>query len=112
MKLITKTIISTFVGLVILAYMPLSYASCNGYSCKNTIYKIVNWDRDYVNIRLTDDELPSNCNSSLYYSLSHSHKNFKQIYAALLAAKFTNSIVSLRTVDGSDNCAISYIVVD
>jgi hypothetical protein len=103
-------ILATVVSLMFFV-PPLHATGCTETQCTNTIKTIVYMDQEHISIWLNGDELPGNCTSDRYFVLRHSHQNFKQLYAGLLTAKSLNKEVTLRTVDDSASCDISYMVL-
>jgi len=50
--------------------------------------------------------------SNTYATLQSNHPNFDKIFSVLEQSKMFGKIVQARVIEGTTNCAISYVVVD
>jgi len=105
------------VALAVVAAWTASSAAignCAPIQCSAPIQAITITD-DAVYIRLVGDTVGlTNCTaySGSYITLPKTgNPNFTSYYAAVLAAYVAKESITLRTVDGSPNCAIAYIAL-
>ena len=96
-------------------------ASCSSNSCTDEIDRIYAAPgRVYISIEdraLAGQKLSCQLVSGYYFTLLASHPSFDQIFTLLLAAKNRTTAegrnrVTIRLVDNSPICEISYVVVD
>jgi hypothetical protein len=89
-------------------------AACqSGYFCTGVIETMTITD-DSVFIRLVGGTAGlTNCTpyAQSYFSLPKSNVNYASYYSVLLAAYMAKESVTLRPVDSSTNCTISYVAV-
>jgi hypothetical protein len=112
-KTIARRIRSSRVTILLATCLtPLAaYAQCQTYICSGTIQALTIGE-SAVYVRLTGDTVGlTACTpySGSYFTLPKSHSNYESYYAAMLAAYMSKEPLSLRPVDGSPNCSISYI---
>jgi len=68
--------------------------------------------RIYIDTDGDESNLDCQLVSNRYMTLKESHQNFSEIYAALLAAQFSERNVTIRVGVGSTDCAVSYVLSD
>jgi hypothetical protein len=88
-------------------------AVCAPIMCSG-IVQTMTVSETHVYIRLAGDTVGlTNCTpySGNYFTLPKSNVNYASYYATLLAAYMAKEQVSLRSIDGSTGCTISYIAV-
>ena len=114
MKSLLPTLASKALAISVfyLASATIASAECDNIRCVGQIERLL-VGASRIGITTDGDESKLNCElSNSYISLEFEHKAFREIYAALLAAKTGNIDVNIRIVEGSDNCAISYVRID
>ncbi len=92
-----------------------SHAACGTTGCIDVLI-----DELYVNsnflvyVATNGTETAANCTplAGVYLTLDPSDSNYNAVYSLLLAAQLADRPVSIRIVDGSSNCKISYVVLD
>lgn len=95
------------------AASPAVMAQCFGYYCSGVIQSMT-ITSDVVYVRLFGDLAGlTNCTpySQVYLTLPKSDPNYSSYYATLLAAYMAKESVTLRPIDSSPNCTISYAAV-
>jgi hypothetical protein len=110
-KFQVRPVLALFGGLASSA----AFAACPaGYFCKGQIQDMTMTDTA-VYIRLVDGTTGlTNCTpySSSYFTLPRANNpNFAGYYATLLGAYLSKESVTIRPVDGSVGCTVSYIAV-
>jgi hypothetical protein len=100
--------------IAILALLPpVASSACYGYYCSATIQDM-SITNDAVYIRLTGGASGlTNCTpyQNDYITLPKSNTNYNSYYAALIAAYLGKASVTLRPINGSPNCSLSYMAV-
>ncbi len=87
--------------------------ACGSYYCTDTISMLV-VDDSGVSLQLTSGLSGlTNCtaDSGTYLRLPKTDPNYAAHYALLLAAKFTERVLSIRTIDSSPNCSVMYVYI-
>lgn len=95
-----------------------SLAKCNALSCTGRLEQ-VSISESVVHVNIQGDESALNCtlvgqsdvDDRRYLTLSKDHRLFNEVFAAFLAAKTTARAITIRIVEGSDRCQISYVVL-
>jgi hypothetical protein len=109
-----KSKIRSFLLVFFLAmFSAVANAACYAYYCNAQILTMIVTDTGVL-IRLHGDAVGlTNCTpeQGYYLTLPKSNPNYASYYAALLAAYHTKDSVTLRPVDGSTGCLISYIAI-
>jgi hypothetical protein len=88
-------------------------AACYAYYCNSQILTMIVTETAVL-IRLHGDAVGlTNCtpDQGYYITLPKSNPNYASYYAALLAAYHMKDTVTLRPVDGSTGCVISYMAI-
>lgn len=86
-------------------------AQCQTYICSGSIQAIT-VSESAVYVRLAGDTAGLTvCTlyEGTYFTLPKAHSNYSSYYAAILAAYISKEPLSLRPIDGSGNCSLSYI---
>jgi hypothetical protein len=99
-------------ALALLAAAP-AFADCFGYFCRGQIQDMtVTADAVYVRLQNGTTGL-TNCTpyAQHYFTLHRDNPNYSSFYATLMAAYMAKESVTLRPVDASANCVLSYIAV-
>lgn len=105
-------------ALFLLPNVGFAETECSSKACTGVIKSFYLRDAEFIHVRLdpvykVGKEI-SNLNCALqgdkYFTVLHTHKNYREVYSALLSAKATQSDVTLRIVEGSVGCEINYIV--
>lgn len=105
-----------YTGVAMLATLAASNAdaecgptACTGYV--DQIYVEANGD---LYVRTSGNELLANCtpNSGVFLHLPGGATKFKEIYALLLTAQAQDRQVTLRIIDSSNPCTISWASLD
>jgi hypothetical protein len=113
MKIISTLARSAQVMAGMCALVSVAHASCTPESCYAAIQKLyLNNSGIYIQLEGGYVGL-TNCTlySGVYMTLPTSNPNYNSYYAALLAKQITKEPVTIRTVDASTNCAVSYITM-
>ena len=95
--------------------MGASHAACGTTGCTDVLIDELYVNANYVVFVATSGtETAINCTpvSGTHLTLDPSDSNYNAVYSLLLAAQLADRPVSIRTVDGSANCKISYVVLD
>ena len=84
---------------------------CASWGCDATIARLYVQADGNIFVGTDADETLANCTtvSNVYFTLTPSSTNNKEIYSTLLAAFMADRAISIRIVEGSTNCAIQYI---
>lgn len=92
----------------------MAWAACGTKGCAGMIERIYMPNTDYIYIGTDEDETILNCVavSGVYMTLNRSHRNFSEIYSAMLAAQHAGKEMYFRISEGSSNCSISYATSD
>ncbi len=107
-----KAILLIFVLAFVLGTAGMAEASCDGKRCTGKIKRLV-VTTSQVKIETDQtDQSDLNCtlNNDVYITLEQSHPLFREIYSLAVTALASKSPMTLRIVEGSSNCAISYVV--
>lgn len=103
-----------FLFLALLLSASYANADCGGKRCSK-VYVDLLYVRAYgdVSIATSGTETSLNCTpgSDVYLRLHKSDSSSDFIYSALLAAQMANKKVTIRIVEGSPDCQISYITL-
>ena len=108
-----KTIL--FILSILVASTQVAYAgSCASWGCKSVVTRLYTTASGPVYIGTAYDETLANCTpeSSVYFTLNMSTANAKEIYASVLAAYTSGKEISLRVIEGSSNCEITYVTLE
>ncbi|MCH2160073.1 MAG: hypothetical protein MK096_14990 [Oleiphilaceae bacterium] len=104
----------TRIVLVCLALLPpLAHSGdiCTTWGCISHISELVTNHAGKIRIATPLDETLANCDavSGVYFSLDPNAQNFKEMYAAVLAAYMSGKKIQLRVQEGSSECTLSYV---
>ena len=105
----------TITSVLLLLLGGIAYGACTSTGCTDVRVTRLYVNTQYVTYVLTDgDETALNCTlvSGVYMTLDHYDANYKSVYSTLLAAQIADRPVSIRTVDNSTNCKITYVLLD
>jgi hypothetical protein len=97
-----------------LPFASAAFADCLPAGCYDVlIEELYPTSEGGVWIKTTGDETLANCtsNSNVFLRLNVS-AGYKDIYATLLAAMIAEKRVSLRVVEGSTHCIVSYVTLN
>ena len=112
-EMVRKTgVVITFMSLFA---MGVSHAACGTTGCTDVLVDELYVNSNYVvYVATSGTETAINCTpvSGTHLTLDPSDSNYNAVYSLLLAAQLADRPVSIRTVDGSANCKISYVVLD
>ena len=105
---------------VVIAFMSVfaigtSYAACGATGCIDVLIDELYVNSNYlVYVATNGTETAANCTplAGVYLTLDPSDSNYNAVYSLLLAAQLADRLVTIRIVDGSANCKISYVVLD
>ena len=89
-------------------------ATCSKTGCIDKVQMLyVNAGGD-IYIGMPGDEKLANCTpvSGVYFTLSPTAQNKKEVYSALLAAQMADKVVQVRVKEGSSKCEIAYVTLD
>lgn len=91
-----------------------SDAECVPTNCTGYLDQVYMEANGNLYVQTSGNETLANCTpaSGVYLFLSGSASNFKEIYAMLLSAQAMGWQVTLRILDGSNPCAISWASVN
>ncbi|PHR27873.1 MAG: hypothetical protein COA36_07895 [Desulfotalea sp.] len=92
----------------------LAFADCSTKICVGLIERILMDSEGTAWIATDGDERSLNCSadSGVYVTMTTASPVFKEQYALLLTAQSLGQVVGLRIIEGSENCAVSYIYLD
>jgi len=99
---------------VALSLATTAFAECWSAGCYEVlIEELYPTAEGGVWIKTTGDETLANCtaNSNVFLRLNAS-PGYKDIYSTLLAAMLAEKRVSLRVVEGSNPCTVSYVTLN
>jgi hypothetical protein len=105
---------SLFAASVLLAIAPAAFPECSASGCWNVyIEELYPEANGGAWIKTSGTETLANCtvDSNIYLRLNPS-AGFKEIYATLLAAQLADKRVSLRIVEGSSPCYVTYVTLN
>jgi hypothetical protein len=91
-----------------------SNAECQPTACVGFVDQVYVEANGNLYVQTSGNETLANCtpNSGIYLYLAASATNFKEIYAMLLTAETLGWQVTLRIVDSSNPCTISWASVN
>lgn len=105
-----------FLVVILLAVVQPLFAAdkCTTWGCISTIKTLYTNASGPVYIGTPLDETLANCKpvSDVYFKIEPSMKNFKELYAQLLAAYMSGSKIQLRVQENTDGCLLSYVRSD
>lgn len=109
-----KLLLVVMVVALTLTVNTMAFSACSTNSCVGTIQRLYTNSAGLVYIATDGDERALDCESpaSVYITLPADDENFDRKYALLLAAALKKQQVGLRIINGSENCALSYVYVD
>ncbi|KPZ73130.1 hypothetical protein J8L86_12590 [Shewanella sp. MMG014] len=101
--------------LFLIIFTPLVQANCVPHGCFGVeVEKLYIKASGMVYIATSGDETLMDCSavSGVYSTLSPTDPGINRIYSTLLAAQMAGKKVSVRTVNSSNVCQISYVTID
>ncbi|MGP0171774.1 hypothetical protein ACSVIJ_07810 [Pseudomonas sp. NCHU5208] len=102
-------------GVSVLAFAEMAYSACSSVMCQNVYVERLNPNANgKVYVATSGDETQLNCSavSQVYLTFDLSEPAGNVFYSTLLAAQISDRKVSLRIVDGSQGCTVTYIMHD
>lgn len=92
----------------------VAFASCSTARCTGLIERLFFTSAGALYIATDGDERNLNCSApgDVYITMTAESPVFNEQYAMLLTAMTLEQEVGLRIVEGSSNCALSYITID
>jgi hypothetical protein len=96
---------------LLLTASSITSAACYVYYCSAPIQTLYVQDNGAYIQFSGDLSGLTNCTplGGTYIYLPKSNPNYASIYATLLAARVAEQSISIRTIDGSNSCQLSYI---
>ena len=96
---------------VLMFSIPAFAQECTTWGCTSTISDLYTNADGLIYVGTNGDETKANCTaiSDVYFTLSPSSGNAKEVYSSMLAAFVSGNKIQLRIKEGHDKCELSYV---